>query len=110
MSAAPATAPAAAPHSAPPLPRPRRLRVTRTLGRACNIGFVSFVGAVLYGPVILLAIFSFNDSISVSLPLRGFTTKWYSQILGDEVMRASIQNSLVVALIVTPVCLVLGTL
>ena len=51
---------------------------------------------MLYGPVILLAIFSFNDSISVSLPLRGFTTKWYSQILGDEVMRTSIQNSLVV--------------
>src|SRR5262249_6326726 len=104
------TTPAAAssPRSAPPLPRPRRMRIGRALGRAWDIGFVAFVGAVLYGPVILLAIFSFNDSISVSLPLRGFTTRWYSQILDDDVMRTSIQNSLVVALIVTPVCLVLG--
>ena len=93
-----------------PLARPRRVRMSRTLGKASCVAFVSFVGAVLYGPVILLAIFSFNNSISVSLPLRGFTTKWYSQILDDEVMRTSIHNSLLVAAIVTPICLVLGTL
>jgi spermidine/putrescine transport system permease protein len=96
--------------SAPALPRPRRVRITRALGRGSSVAFVSFVGALLYGPVILLAVFSFNNSISVSLPLRGFTTKWYSQILDDPVMRTSIKNSLLVAGIVTPICLVLGTL
>ena len=77
---------------------PAAVRITRTLGKALRRLLRAFVGAMLYGPVILLAIFSFNDSISVSLPLRGFTTKWYTQILGDEVMRTSIHNSLIVAI------------
>jgi spermidine/putrescine transport system permease protein len=92
------------------LARPRRVRVSRAVGRISCVGFVAFVAAVLYGPVILLAVFSFNDSISVSLPLRGFTFHWYRQILSDPVMRASLEHSLAVAAIVTPICLVLGTL
>lgn len=71
---------------------------------------VAVVMVVLFGPVLLLALFSFNDSTVISLPWEGFTTRWYSQAWGDPDARLAVVHSLVVAGVVTPVCLVLGTL
>ena len=56
------------------------------------------------------AVFSFNDSIVFSLPWAGFTTKWYHEALGDANLRAALRNSFLVAGIVAPVSVVLGTL
>ena len=58
----------------------------------------------------LLAVFSFNDSIVFSLPWSGFTTKWYREALADSNLRAALRNSLVVAGIVAPASVILGTL
>ncbi len=58
----------------------------------------------------LLAVFSFNDSIVFSLPWSGFTMKWYREALGDSNLRAALRNSLVVAGIVAPASVILGTL
>ena len=65
---------------------------------------------VLFGPVLLLALFSFNDSTVISLPWEGFTTRWYSEALNNDGAMTAIGNSLMVASIVTVVSLVLGTL
>ena len=32
--------------------------------------------AFIYGPVLVLPVFSFNDSIYVAFPLKGFTLQW----------------------------------
>jgi len=48
----------------------------RRLGRAARIALLVFVGIILYGPLLILAIFSFNNSIIIALPFEGFTTKW----------------------------------
>jgi spermidine/putrescine transport system permease protein len=48
----------------------------------------------LYGPVLFLPIFSFNDSIFVTFPLKGFTTKWYEQAFADEDMINALVASL----------------
>ena len=61
--------------------------------------------AALYGPVLLLPLFSFNDNIYTVFPLSGFTLKWYQQ-LGREVpllhaLEASLKVGLAVALIGT---------
>jgi len=66
--------------------------------------------AILFGPVLLLALFSFNDSTVISLPWEGFTTKWYSEAFSEEAAMTAIGNSLKVATIVMAVSLVLGTL
>ncbi|HTU16369.1 MAG TPA: ABC transporter permease [Solirubrobacterales bacterium] len=66
--------------------------------------------AILFGPVLLLALFSFNDSTVISLPWEGFTTKWYSEALNDDGAMTAIGNSVLVASIVMVVSLVLGTL
>jgi spermidine/putrescine transport system permease protein len=51
----------------------------------------------LYAPVILLPVFSFNDSVFIAFPLSGFTMKWYSAMAGDSDMRIALVNSLKVA-------------
>ena len=49
----------------------------------------------LYAPVLLLPVFSFNDSAVVAFPLNGFTTRWYVQLWGipalQEALLASVQ-------------------
>ncbi len=47
----------------------------------------------LYIPVLFLPLFSFNDSIYIAFPLKGFTTKWYEEMLNNEPMLASLINS-----------------
>jgi len=79
-------------------------------GTAARVAFLVFIGAVLYGPLLILVVFSFNDSIIIALPLEGFTTKWYQQVFSDPLVIEALKNSIIIALVVTPVCIVLGTL
>lgn len=52
---------------------------------------------LIYGPFIVLMVFSLNDSIILALPLKGFTLKWYEKFFGDPKAISSILNSLLVA-------------
>jgi ABC-type spermidine/putrescine transport system permease subunit II len=79
-------------------------------GTSARVAFLLFIGAVLYGPLLILVVFSFNDSIIIALPLEGFTTKWYQQVFSDPLVIEALKNSIIIALVVTPVCIVLGTL
>ena len=62
----------------------------------------------LYVTVLLLPIFSFNDSIFTAFPLKGFTTKWYSQAFADDDMLRSLVASLQVGAIVAVASTILG--
>ncbi len=72
--------------------------------------FLVMVGAVLFGPLLILVFFSFNDSNVLALPFEGLTFRWYRLALTDPSLHVALLNSTVVALIVAPLCLVLGTL
>jgi spermidine/putrescine transport system permease protein len=65
---------------------------------------------VLFGPVLMLALFSFNDSSIISLPWEGFTTRWYEEAWNAGQARDAVLNSLLVAILVASASLVLGTL
>lgn len=54
--------------------------------------------AFLYVPLVVMAIFSFNDSSFTGLPFRGFTWHWYKVLLQDEQILRSVWNSVFVAL------------
>ncbi len=82
-----------------------RLRV----GDLLALGLVSVVLVILIGPIVLLTVFSFNDSTIISLPFEGFTLEWYRTALADVAVQESLRNSIVVAAIVAPACVVLGT-
>jgi len=54
---------------------------------------------VLYGPLLTLVVFSFNDGEVVALPLRGFTLKWYRAIFGMPELLASLANSFILGIL-----------
>ena len=64
--------------------------------------------AFLYIPVLFLPLFSFNDSLYVAFPLKGFTTRWYAEMLDNEPMHAALLNSLKVGIVASIVATLLG--
>ena len=72
--------------------------------------FLTAVVAILYGPMVVLALFSLNDSIVIALPFKGFTLEWYREAFANGLVRESIKNSLAVAFVVTPISLLFGTM
>jgi spermidine/putrescine transport system permease protein len=63
----------------------------------------------LYIPVLVLIVFSFNDNRSLTLPLRGFTLKWYEKFLSNSDILTAIGNSLYVASVATVITIIIGT-
>ena len=66
--------------------------------------------ALLYLPIAILLVFSFNAGTRLSFPLRGFTLDWYAAVLADDALVESARNSLVVATGSATLATVLGTL
>ncbi len=51
----------------------------------------------LYIPSMMLPIFSFNDSIQMALPLKGFTVRWYVEMVNQPGLLTALGNSFKVA-------------
>lgn len=57
--------------------------------------------AFLYGPMLLMPIFSFNDSTFSTFPLKGFTTRHYFAMAANTSMLEALRNSLLVGVAVS---------
>jgi len=64
----------------------------------------------LYVPPLFLPLFSFNESIYVAFPLKGFTFKWYGEMAKSAGLLDALYNSLKVATVVSIVSTVFGIL
>ena len=86
--------------------RPSRapLEYSRTLWMRLWVGAVMLF---LYAPLIILVIFSFNDS-KRNVVWRGFTTRYYEKALGNDQLVEALFNSLTIAALATIVSLALG--
>ena len=62
----------------------------------------------LLAPLLVVTIFSFNDSPVPGIPFRGFTTSWYRQVIGQSDFHRVLQTSATVALAAVAVALVIG--
>jgi spermidine/putrescine transport system permease protein len=71
--------------------------------------WVGGVLAFLYIPLILLIVYSFNDSTR-NLVWKGFTFKYYGKAFSNAGLMEALGNSIVIALAATLISLVLGTL
>ena len=100
----------AAAAEAPALPAPAAVRARAATNTAMWRVFLGLVFLVLFGPLVILLLFSFNDSNILAFPMEGLTLHWYTDALHDTLLRESLVNSTVVAFVVAPACLVLGTL
>ncbi len=72
--------------------------------------YAAFFLFFIYAPVLLLPLFSFNDSQYVALPLKGFTTRWYVEMAAAEQLQAALFNSLKVASVVSIISTILAML
>lgn len=66
--------------------------------------------AFIYLPVLLLPMFSINDSLYVTFPFKGFTLKWYRQMLADRNLIAAFRNSVELGVFVAIVSTAFGLL
>jgi len=71
-------------------------------------GFFALVVAFLYAPILILVIFSFNDSDFPSL--SGFTLRWYRQFIENGDLRAALWTSAIIAALTSIGAVALGVL
>ncbi len=74
-----------------------------------NVTSVVFGFAFLYLPILLLIVYSFNESKLVTV-WGGFSTKWYGELFRNEALLNAAYVTLRVALVSATVATVLGTL
>jgi len=72
--------------------------------------YAIFFVIVLYGPVLLLPLFSFNDSIYIVFPLKDFTTRWYGEMAANPALLAALQTSVKLGLTVAVISTIFGLL
>ncbi|WBU59048.1 ABC transporter permease [Paracoccus albus] len=51
----------------------------------------------LYGPILILPLFAFNNGTIIAFPLKGFTAEWFVQMTQNETLRRAFLNSLTIA-------------
>jgi putative spermidine/putrescine transport system permease protein len=65
--------------------------------------------AFIYIPLLVIAIYAFNDSRSQSWPIDGLTLEWFSKAFDNHGVRDALVTSLKAGLGATAIALVLGT-
>lgn len=71
--------------------------------------YLTVVMAVTYLPILMVVLFSFNDS-SVPVAWKGFTLEWYRTLFRDRALMEALGNSLVLGLLSCGLAAVIGTL
>lgn len=71
--------------------------------------YVVLIFIFLYSPIVVLMVFSFNDS-KLRGQWAGFTLDWYAELINDPIILQSLYNTLLVAIVSTIVSTVIGTL
>lgn len=78
-------------------------------GKPARIAYLVMVYGFLYLPIVVLVIYSFNDT-RYSSNWQGFTFKWYDALRHNRQLLDSLVNSLAVALLSSTVATAIGTL
>jgi spermidine/putrescine transport system permease protein len=73
-------------------------RIGHILGKAFSPGFGILLLVVTYVPMILVIVFSFNQSIIAAFPLEKFSLIWYRELLADEAILVAFRNTILIAL------------
>jgi spermidine/putrescine transport system permease protein len=71
--------------------------------------FYALLVVFLYAPIVILAVFSFNDG-DPSFPLQGFTTQWYGKFFSNPLLLAALRRSLIVAIASSCIAVALGVM
>lgn len=78
--------------------------------KALSKVYTAIIFIFLYAPIVVLIIFSFNDSTTMSRSVwSGFSFKWYHQLFQDGFILEALRNTLVIAVVAAVISTVLGT-
>jgi spermidine/putrescine transport system permease protein len=84
------------------------MRLTSRLGSAgLAIYFWAFI-IFLFAPLAVLLIFSVNKSPTPTLPLSGFSTKWFHEAFGNGVLTGALLRSIAIAIVAAVLATALG--
>ena len=70
--------------------------------------YTAFIFVFLFAPIVILLVFSFNESKSLSV-FSGFSFKWYQELFNDRSTLEAVKNTVVLALVATVISTVMGT-
>lgn len=70
--------------------------------------YVAFIMLFLYAPIVVMIVFSFNDSASTSV-ISGFSLRWYKSLLHDAGTMQALSNTLILAVASSLTATVMGT-
>lgn len=70
--------------------------------------YVAFIMMLLYAPIVVMIVFSFNSSASTSV-MTGFSFKWYESLLHDSATINALKNTLILAVSSSLVATIMGT-
>lgn len=70
---------------------------------------IFLVFAFLYLPILVLIVFSFNDS-KLNILFEGFTLKWYIELFSNRSLLEAFKNTFIVATTSTLISVVIGTI
>lgn len=70
--------------------------------------YMAFIYLFLYAPIIVLVVFSFNESKSRA-HWTGFSLKWYEALFEDAVIMQAFYNTMLIAILSAIIATVLGT-
>ena len=72
--------------------------------------YTALVFLFLYAPIIVLIVFSFNDTETGSRTIwSGFSLKWYKMLFEDRLILEALRNTLIIAIITAIFSTIIGT-
>jgi putative spermidine/putrescine transport system permease protein len=81
-------------------------RLTRIVLRGGALLTLAFI----YVPLLLIALYAFNENVTQAWPIEQYSSKWFSVAYHNDEVRDALKNSVLAALGATAIALLLGTL
>ncbi len=75
-----------------------------------GLAYLGLLVVFLYLPIVLLVVFSMNDSVLMVFPLKGLTFKWYSALWDATELLKATRNSIILGLCTSTASTILGTM
>jgi spermidine/putrescine transport system permease protein len=69
------------------------------LGKALLGSYFTLLVIFLYAPLVVLLVFAFNSGDIPTLPIKSFSTKWFSAAFADTTLTSALLRSVLIALI-----------
>lgn len=87
----------------------QQIRLTTRIGNWLLGTNAALLFGFLYLPVVILIVFSFNNTRSIAV-FTGFSMEWYTSLAANDELLDAARNSLLVGLITTVAATIIGTL